>query len=102
MILQNVPALRHILPDAAISGNKTSHTDSGKPLSDKELNTIAAKLKLGRWNFYGALYSPNPFCEGCWLSSREEFSATPGAKFIFLKRPQNIQSCGKGNIDFKA
>jgi hypothetical protein len=83
MILQNVPALRHILPDAAISGNKKLYTDSGKSLSDKELNTIAAKLKLGRWNFYGALYGLNPFCEGMWAIVKGGVQCNPWRQVHF-------------------
>lgn len=34
MVLQNVPTLRHILLDAAVSGTKKSYTDSDEPLTD--------------------------------------------------------------------
>ena len=57
MILQNVPTLRHILLDAAVLAPKEKYTsDPTKPLGDAELDEIARKLNLGRWNFYGALY----------------------------------------------
>lgn len=56
MALQNVPTIRHILLDAAVLGNKRSYSSKIEPLSDEELDDIAKKLNLGRWNFYGALY----------------------------------------------
>lgn len=57
MILQNVPTLRHILLDAAVLAPKEKYTsDPTKPLGEAELDAIARKLNLGRWNFYGALY----------------------------------------------
>jgi hypothetical protein len=56
MVIQNVPTLRHILLDAAVYGDKKSYTSSDKPLNDEELDEIAKKLDLGRWNFYGAAY----------------------------------------------
>lgn len=56
MILQNVPTLRSILMDAAVHNNKRAYSNSDKPLTEAELDTIAKKLSLGRWNFYGALY----------------------------------------------
>jgi len=56
MVIQNVPTLRHILLDAAVHGSKTSYSSSNKPLTEEELDTIARKLDLGRWNFYGAVY----------------------------------------------
>lgn len=67
MIIQNVPTLRHILLDAAMLGSKTDYTsDTQKPLSEGELDAIAQKLNLGRWNFYGALYvSPSLIHNSC-------------------------------------
>ena len=56
MILQNVPTIRHILLDAGVMGSKADYTSTKGPLDDKELDQIAKKLNLGRWNFYGALY----------------------------------------------
>lgn len=56
MVLQNVPTLRHILLDAAVAGDKASYTDKKGPLNDQEIDAIAKKLDLGRWNFYGAVY----------------------------------------------
>lgn len=55
MILQNVPTLRHVLLDAAVMGDRKTYTSSTKPLTDPEIDAIAEKLNLGRWNFYGAL-----------------------------------------------
>lgn len=61
MILQNVPTLRHILLDAAVLAPKENYTsDPKKPLGEAELDAIAQKLNLGRWNFYGALYVCSP------------------------------------------
>lgn len=56
MALQNVPTIRHILLDAAVMGSKAEYTSNTGPLNDEELDAIAKKLNLGRWNFYGALY----------------------------------------------
>ena len=61
MILQNVPTIRHITMDAACLGSKAEYTNTKGPLSDEELDAIAKKLNLGRWNFYGALYVCKPF-----------------------------------------
>ena len=60
MVLQNVPTLRHILLDAAVMGKKADYTSSNEPIDDAELDAIAEKLNLGRWNFYGALYASSP------------------------------------------
>ncbi|KAL6705435.1 hypothetical protein ACN47E_006700 [Coniothyrium glycines] len=84
MILQNVPTIRHILLDAAVIGHKSDYTsDIHKPLDDAELDAIAEKLNLGRWNFYGALYGPEPIRNATWSVVKASFSAIPGAKFYF-------------------
>lgn len=84
MILQNVPTLRHILLDAAVMGHKSDYTSNiDKPLDDAELDAIAEKLNLGRWNFYGALYGPEPIRQAMWGVVKQAFSAIPGAKFYF-------------------
>lgn len=83
MVLQNVPTLRHILLDAAIHGDKKSYTSSGKPLNDQELDAIAKKLDLGRWNFYGAVYGPSPIRQILLDTIKDAFLTTiPGARFF--------------------
>ncbi|KAH8886543.1 FAD-linked oxidase-like protein [Thozetella sp. PMI_491] len=91
MVLQNVPTLRHILLDAAVMGNRTSYSNSEVPLTDAELDEIAKKLNLGRWNFYGALYGPEPIRNIMWQVVKEAFSSIPGAKFYFPEEmPDNL------------
>lgn len=84
-VLQNVPTIRSITMDAAVMGPKSSYTDDiSKVLGDAELDAIAAKLNLGRWNFYGALYGPQPIRDALWGVIKNAFStAIPDAKFFF-------------------
>jgi hypothetical protein len=82
MVLQNVPTLRHILLDAAVDGPKESYSNSDAPLTDEELDEIAKKKKLGRWNFYGALYGPEPVRNVLWSVIKQAFSAIEGVQFI--------------------
>lgn len=83
MVIQNVPSIRHILLDAAVMGPKSSYTSSNKPLSDEELDAIAKKLNLGRWNFYGAMYGPEPIRKAMWEVIKASFGRIEGAKFFF-------------------
>jgi FAD binding domain len=83
MVLQNVPTLRHILLDAAVMGTKKDYSSSDKPLMEEELDAIAKRLGLGRWNFYGALYGPEPVRNVLWSVIKGAFSSIPGAKFFF-------------------
>ncbi|KAJ5885737.1 hypothetical protein N7504_011573 [Penicillium tannophilum] len=90
MALQNVPTIRHILMDAAVMGPKKDYTSKTEPLAEEDLNEIAKKLKLGRWNFYGALYGPEPIRNALWAAVKEAFSAIPGAQFFFPEdTPEN-------------
>ncbi|KAF4982851.1 hypothetical protein FZEAL_1601 [Fusarium zealandicum] len=91
MVLQNVPTVRHVLLDAAVMGNRASYSSSKDPLNDQEIDAIAEKLNLGRWNFYGALYGPEPIREVMWGVVKKAFSAIPGAKFYFPEdMPDNV------------
>lgn len=110
MIIQNVPTLRHILLDAAMLGSKTDYTpDTEKPLNEGELDAIAKKLNLGRWNFYGALYvsssfrahaqaddsdsnrqGPEAIRNVLWSQIKQAFSSIKGVQFFF---PEDV----KGN-----
>ncbi|CZR63770.1 related to 4-cresol dehydrogenase flavoprotein subunit [Phialocephala subalpina] len=82
MVLQNVPSIRHVLLDAAVLGTKASYSDSDKPLTDEEIDAIAKKLNLGRWNFYGALYGPKPIQDVMWQVVKQTFGSIEGAKFF--------------------
>lgn len=107
MVLQNVPTIRHILLDAAVmvitnrmcqwkgltiwQGDRKSYTDSDKPLNDDELDAIAKKLNLGRWNFYGAVYGPPPVREVLLSVIKQSFLQIPGAKYYEPKdMPDNV------------
>ncbi len=86
MILQNVPTLRHICMDAAVMGSKKDYfpdKPANQPLNDEELDHLAAKHGLGRWNFYGAVYGPPPIQEVMLGVIKNAFFQIDGAKFYF-------------------
>lgn len=73
-----------------VQGNRKAYSDSDKPLTDAEMDAIAQKLRLGRWNFYGALYGPPAIRDALWSVIKASFSAIPGAKFYFPEdMPEN-------------
>ena len=80
MILQNVPTIRHILLDAGVMGSKADFASTQGPLDDRELDEIAKKLNLGRWNFYGALYV-SKFIAGAQVK-RAKLAYIPGFPYI--------------------
>lgn len=87
-ILQNVPTIRHILLDAAVRGSKSSWTSTKGPIGDDEINHIAQRLNLGRWNLYGALYGAEIIIKALWKIIESEFGKIKGAKFYF---PENTE-----------
>ncbi|KAB8073642.1 hypothetical protein BDV29DRAFT_191603 [Aspergillus leporis] len=91
MVIQNVPKLDNVLVSAAIEGHRTDYSNSDKPLTDAELDEIAKRLKLGRWNLYGAMYGPPAVRDTLWSIIKESFSKVPGAKFYFPEdRPNDV------------
>lgn len=81
MVLQNVPTLRHILLDAAVHNPKSHYTDKNTPLTEAEMDEIATKLNLGRWNFYGAVYGPEPIRAALLEAIKVAFLTIPGSRF---------------------
>ncbi|KAK6068101.1 vanillyl-alcohol oxidase [Seiridium cupressi] len=86
----HAPKLENILVAAALAGPRTAYTKSDKPLNEMELDEIARKLKLGRWNLYGALYGPKVVRDALWSVIKSSFGQVPGANFYFTEdRPDD-------------
>lgn len=75
--------MRSVLMDAAVANPRTHYLKEDRPFTEAELDKICHDLKLGRWNFYGALYGPEPIRNGLWTVIKGAFSAIPGVKFYF-------------------
>lgn len=50
-------------------------------MTDDEIDEVAKKLNLGRWNFYGAVYGPEPVRQVMLSVIKNSFLQIPGAKF---------------------
>lgn len=60
-------------------------------MTDGEIDAIAKKLNLGRWNFYGAVYGPDPVREVMLSVIKGAFLQIPGAKYYEPKdMPDNL------------
>lgn len=60
-------------------------------MTDGEMDAIAKKLNLGRWNFYGAVYGPDPVREVMLSVIKGAFLQIPGAKYYEPKdMPDNL------------
>lgn len=86
MVIQNAPTIRHVLLDAACLKTRaqwTNRPDDNTPLTEEEISSIAQQLNLGYWNFYGALYGPEPVRQGAWHTIWGALQQIPGAKHYF-------------------
>lgn len=45
------------------------------------MDAIAAKLNIGRWNFYGAVYGPKPVRDVLLSVIKQSFLQVPGSKY---------------------
>ena len=93
MVLQNVPTLRSIMIDAAVMGTKKDYfpdKPANQPLTDAELDYLAEKHGLGRWNFYGTVYGPPSIQEAMLSVIKNAFLQVPGANFyLHHEMPDN-------------
>lgn len=96
-VIQNVPSIRHVLLDAAVLGPKAAYSASTAPLTDAEIAAIQARLGLGRWNFYGALYGPAPVRAAQWGVIEAAFGAIPDSKHFFQASPPPLPDDGSGS-----
>ncbi|KAH6673908.1 hypothetical protein F5X68DRAFT_246637 [Plectosphaerella plurivora] len=82
MVLQNVPVVRHTLLNAAHCGPKSKYTDKDGPFTEEEVDAIAKKLDMGRWQLIGAAYGPKPVRDILLSVIKKEFLAIPGSRFF--------------------
>lgn len=82
-ILQNVPSIRSATLDIAVAAPRSDFSSTGKPLTEEELDAAIKKVDTGieRWNFYGALYGPEPVRKVMWEAIKGAFGTIEGAKF---------------------
>lgn len=79
--------------DAAVTKSRHHYLKEDRPFTEAELDQICKDMDLGRWNFYGALYGPEPVRNILWTTIKEAFSVIPGAKFYFpedRKEPYSV------------
>ncbi|KAM0326371.1 hypothetical protein ACHAQA_006973 [Verticillium albo-atrum] len=81
----NAPTIRNTLIDAAVYGPKSGYTSNRGVLSSPEVDAIAKKIKVGRWNIYGAMYGPKPMRDLQWAALKASFTEIPGATYEFPK-----------------
>jgi len=88
-VIQNGATIRNLVIDAAVFTTKSQYTRETGPISDAVARRIMDDLKIGRWNFCGALYGPKPLRDTLWTAIRDSFAHIPGARFYLPEdRPE--------------
>jgi FAD/FMN-containing dehydrogenase len=87
-ILGNVPQLRHVVQELAVTGRRKSdfHAASA-PMTLEEIRAAASKLPLGdcSWVFYGTQYGPPETITQQLEVIKAAFSRIPGCRFFLPK-----------------
>jgi 4-cresol dehydrogenase (hydroxylating) len=79
--IQSVPTLRNLMLDAASVGTRASYYTGAGPIPDRVARRIMDEQRIGRWNFYGALYGTPAAMDTAWATIRGALSTIHGAQF---------------------
>jgi 4-cresol dehydrogenase (hydroxylating) len=83
MVIPNAATTVGLIWDAAISVTRRQYYTGEGPIPPSVQKKIMADLKIGMWNFYGALYGPPPIMDNNWKILEAAFSQVKGARFYF-------------------
>ena len=81
MLVPNAASTVGLIWEAAVKVSKAQYYDGSGVMPDSARRKMARDLDIGNWNFYGALYGPEPVMDNNWTVIRDSFSQVPGAKF---------------------
>lgn len=83
MLIPNAATTVGLIWEAAPRVSRKAYYAGKGPMPQSRQRKIAEDLNIGMWNFYGALYGPEPVMDNNWKVLEEAFRAIPGARFFF-------------------
>ena len=83
MIIPNAATTVGLIWEAAPRVSRKAYYAGKGPMPKSRQRKMAEDLNIGMWNFYGALYGPEPVMDNNWKVLEEAFRAIPGARFFF-------------------
>jgi 4-cresol dehydrogenase (hydroxylating) flavoprotein subunit len=83
MLIPNGAAAVDLIWESAVKVTKSDYYAGEGPLPPSARKRMAEDHKLGMWNFYGALYGPEPMMNNNWEVIEAAFSKIPGAQIFF-------------------
>jgi len=83
MLIPAVAMTVEMLWEASVQITRRDYYTGKGPIPDSVRKKICGDLRIGAWNFYGALYGPPPMMDNTWEVIHDAFASIPGAKFYF-------------------
>ena len=80
MLIPAVAVTAGLVWDAAVQVRRSDYYTGRGALPKRARQKIKSDLRIGEWNFYGALYGPGPMMDNTWEVVRDAFMAIPGAR----------------------
>lgn len=87
-IIPNAATSTELIWEAAVQVRKDQYYDGSGPLPISARRKIKQDLDIGDWNFYGALYGPEPVMDANWEVVADSLGSIPGAKIVPASRQQ--------------
>ncbi len=81
MLIPNAAIMVGLIWEAASAVTRAKYFDGKGVMPDSARRKMAEDLRIGNWNFYGALYGPEPVMDANWKVIEEAFGQIKGARF---------------------
>ena len=89
MVIPNAATTVGLIWEAAVKVTKAQYYSGKGVMPESARKKMAADLDIGSWNFYAALYGPDPIMDNNWALIRDSFGQIPGAKFFTAAQRKN-------------
>lgn len=84
-LIPNAATTVGLIWEAAVKVTRADYWRGKGVMPESAQRAMAADLDIGAWNFYGALYGPEPVMDANWAVIEDAFRQVPGAKFYFAE-----------------
>lgn len=83
MLVPAVACAVGLIWDATVQVSRRDYYTGKGAIPPSVRQKIKQDLRIGEWNFYGALYGPPPIMDNNWEVIHDAFTKIPGAKVYF-------------------
>lgn len=81
MVIPNVAITAYATWEAGVQVTRAQYYDGDGPMPDSAMRKMVDDLKIGVWNFYGAVYGPPPVMEANLAYIKDTLLSVKGARF---------------------